>query len=237
MLDPSKMSYEELLLKVKEKFEIDFEDIRIGDINLSLIKIVNLEDYIDKLADEVREGERLELPFWAKIWPTSLLLSYVLLKLPMEKGDELLEIGAGTGLCGLVAASMGFNVTISDIEQDALMISQINVLKNGLQQRARVERVDFTSDRLSKKFRYIIGSEVLYKQEHFRPLVKFFLRHLRDENSFIILAKDYHLKAKKFYKLAQEHFVIQEKVIGYKEKDNEKGERHLCTILRLSKKL
>jgi len=236
MLDVGKMSYDELLAEVKKKFEVDFEDIRIGDIKLSLLKIVNLENYIDKLADEVKDGEKLKLPFWAKIWPTSLLLSYVLLKLPIQEGDKLLEIGAGMGLCGLVAAKLGFKVVISDIENDALLISQINVLKNGLKDVAKVQRVDFTKDRLEMGFRYIIGSEVLYKQEHFRPLVKFFLNHLKEKDSYVILAKDYHLKAKKFFKLADEYFAIQEKIIGYREKDNKKGERHLCSILKLSKK-
>ncbi len=129
MKNISDMSYDELVSRIREKFDIDFEEIAVLDTRLLVVKILNLEDYIDKLADQVKEGELLELPFWAKIWPTSILLSYILHKLPMEKGDKLLEIGAGMGICGLVAAKLGFHVTLSDIDEDSLMISQINILK------------------------------------------------------------------------------------------------------------
>ncbi|WP_461834355.1 class I SAM-dependent methyltransferase [Desulfothermus sp.] len=226
------MSYEELVNKIKEKFDIDFEEIAIMDTRLLVVKILNLEDYIDKLADQVKDGQRLELPFWAKIWPTSILLGYVLHRIPRQKDDSLLEIGAGMGICGLIAAKLGFDVTISDIDEDSLMISQINIIKNNLSENARVKKIDFTRDRLNKKFKYIIGSEVLYRQEHYRPLVKFFLNHM-DKDSTVILAKDYHLKAKKFFKLAKDHFTIDEKYIGFKEVGNDKGERHLCSIIRL----
>jgi len=226
------MSYEELENKIKEKFNIDFEEIAVLDTRLVVVKILNLEDYIDKLADHVKNGQRLELPFWAKIWPTSILLSYVLHKIPRQKGDSLLEIGAGMGICGLVAAKLGFDVIISDIDEDSLMISKINIIKNNLSENAKVKKIDFTRDRLEKKFKYIIGSEVLYRQEHYRPLIKFFLNHM-DKDSTVILAKDYHLKAKKFFKLAKDYFAVDEKYIGFKEVGNDKGERHLCSIIRL----
>ncbi len=234
-MDINKMSYDELMSKVREKFKVDFEEIGIGNIKLSILSILNLEDYIDRLAEELEEGNRLELPFWAKIWPTSILLGYVLLKLPHVEADDMLEIGAGMGLCGLVGARRGFNVIISDIDEDSLIISRINILKNHLLDKARVEKIDFTKDRLNRKFKYIIGSEVLYKQEHYRPLIKFFLSHTNRDSS-IILAKDYHLKAKKFFKLARDYFEINEKFIGYREMDNEKGEKHICSIIKMRRK-
>ncbi len=226
-----------LLGLVRERFEVSFEDIRIGDICLSILQIQNLEDYIDSLAEQVKEGERLELPFWAKLWPTSLLLSYYLLKLPVKEGSFLLEIGAGFGLCGLVAAMKGHSVILSDIEEDALLFARINVLKNQLEDRCKVIKLDFTKDKIEEDISYIVGSEVLYRQEHYRPLVRFFLRHLSHPHSRVILAKDYHLKAKKFFNLAKEHFVITEKTMGYKEKSaKDKVERHLCNILELRKR-
>lgn len=231
-----RLSFEELIERIGEKFKIGFEDVKIGDITLSLVQIENLDEYIEKLADNTKEGEKLELPFWAKLWPSSLLLSYILLKLPERENADLLEIGAGIGLCGLVAAKRGFKVVISDIDEDALIISRINILKNGLEDRAEIKKLDFTKDTLDKKFSYIIGSEVLYRQEHYRPLVKFFLRHLKDTSSKVILAKDYHIKAKKFFKLAEDHFNIDQRYVGYKEVDKEGGEKHLCSIITLTKK-
>ncbi len=236
-MEEKRYDLDNLLSLVREKFEVCFEDVRIGDISLSLLQIQNLEEYIDSLADKVKEGERLELPFWAKLWPTSLLLSYYIMKLPVRNHGILLEIGAGFGLCGLVAAKKGHRVIISDIDEDALLFAKINVLKNNLQDSCRVERLDFTKDKIDEDIFYIVGSEVLYRQEHYRPLVKFFLRHLSHPSSRVILAKDYHLKAKKFFSLAKEHFIISERTIGYKEKTSgEKAEKHLCNIIELSRK-
>ncbi len=230
------VSFEELIQRISKKFKIGFEEVKIGDIVISLAQIENLDAYIEKLADSTKEGDKLDLPFWAKLWPSSLLLSYALLKLPVQEDAELLEIGAGIGLCGLVAAKRGFNVIISDIDEDALIISKLNILKNGLEERANVKKIDFTKHTLDKRFSYIIGSEVLYRRQHYRPLIKFFLRHLKDNSSKVILAKDYHIKAKKFFKLAEEHFNIQQRYIGYKEIEGDSGEKHLCSIITLTKK-
>ncbi len=226
---------ERLMEEVKKRFEVEFETVRVGDIALELLQIKNLDEYIDRLAEETKEGEKLELPFWAKLWPTSLLLSYYILKLPLRE-EPVLEIGAGFGLCGLVAAMKGHRVIISDIDDNALLFARINIIKNGLTHRATVRYLDFTKDTLEEKPSYIIGSEVLYRQEHYRPLVKFFKRHLTPY-SRAILAKDYHLKAKKFFTLAREWFVIREKTLGFKEStEGENPERHLCNIIELQKK-
>ncbi|MGM0423776.1 MAG: class I SAM-dependent methyltransferase, partial [Thermodesulfobacteriota bacterium] len=185
-------------------------------------------------------GEKLELPFWAKIWPTSILLSYYLQRLPWNMQGQMLELGAGVGVCGLFAAKHGLQVIISDLHEDALLFSRINILQNNLQDRAEIAKVDFTKDRLQKRFRYILASEILYQESCYRPLLKFLLHHLEPvSQAETILAKSYKLKADKFFKLAREDFQLQEKNLGYRQQAEEKQssqEKYLSQIYRLRPK-
>ncbi len=229
---------DELLALAQTKFPCDFERIKIGSLELDLLQLTDMEAYIDTLAQSATQS--IELPFWARIWPTSILLATFLRNLPAAETTRVLELGAGVGLCGLVAARLGFAVTITDNNEDALLFSQINILRNGLSQRAGVELVDFTRTGLDRRFSLILGSEVLYHEETYRPLVKFLLRHIGSApGSEVLLAKSYKLKAKRFFSLAARDFDIQEKVLGYKasESPSTPGEdRHLAQIYRLKPK-
>ncbi len=227
-----------LLEKAQAKFNIQFESIKILDQELNILQIADMDRYVERLADSAPLGKGIELPYWAKIWPTSILLSYYLQRLPQNKNLNILELGSGVGVCGLVAAKCGFQVTMTDNIEDALLFAQINILKNNLEKKAQLARVDFTQDQLPNRFDLIFGSEVLYKESTYSPLIKFLLEHIKQENnSEIIIAQNYKLQAEKFFKLAEEKFDIQKKTLGYREKSssakNEQGEKHLCNIYRL----
>lgn len=227
-----------LLEMARTKFEVVFEDVRAGSYELQILQIADLENYVDRLAEESRE--KIELPFWAKIWPASILLSYYLTSLsPEGENKSIIELGSGIGLAGLFAAKHGFNVILSDNSVQALLFAKINILKNNLQDRAKVQCVDFTSDRLQQKFEYIIGSEIFYKESSYRGLVKFLLTHINSSpSSEVVLAADYRRQAKKFFQAAQKEFQIDQKNIGYKGQgqDDHQSEKFLCAIYRMKPK-
>ncbi|MCF8103981.1 MAG: methyltransferase [Desulfohalobiaceae bacterium] len=230
-------SLETLLTQAEAKYQTRFEPVKVGQQELQILQIADMESHLDRILDTADKGQGLELPFWARIWPTSILLSYYAQRLPADAGLNLLEIGAGIGICGLFAAGHGLRVTISDINEEALLFTRINILKNNLQGKARVARCDFTSDRLETRFDIILGSEILYREDTYRPLCKFLSRHLASSKySEVILAKNYRLKARQFFKMAQKEFDIQERVIGYKEQSigNEaEKDKHLSQIYRM----
>ena len=226
---------DELLDLARSRYDVCFEPVTIGAHTLDILQIADLAALLDRLIATAGTAP-LELPYWAKIWPTSMLLGHFLHHLDPDPDRSLLEIGAGVGICGLFAAARGFTTVITDIAPDALLFSRINILQNGLQDRASVARADFAADRLDRRFDIILGSEVLYIESLHRGLLKFLESHLKlDPRAEVILAKDYHRRADRFFALADKEFLTADRVVGYKERDpgQDTPERKLCHIHRM----
>ena len=233
----NKDNLDSLLQKAGQKFKVGFEPVKINDITLDILQIQNMDEYLEKLADKNSSTDPLELPFWAKIWPASILMSYSLDQLSEDAPQKtVLEIGAGVGLCGLYSAALGFRTTITDNNADALLFSKINALKNNLEDRIEVCHADIKDSSLENSFDYILGSEILYIEKLNQPLIEFISGHLKPGGR-VILSADYKRQSNKFFQLAAELFDIQQKTIGYKEANSEgKQEKFLCSIYSLKRK-
>ena len=219
------LSLKDLLDIAQKKFgELVFEPITVGPTTVEVLQIKDLEAYIDKLVNS--SPKKIELPFWAKIWPTSIVLSLFIQRLN-PNGKELLELGCGVGVCGLFAAKHGFRVTLSDINEDALLFSQINILKNKLEDKAKVEKIDFTKDDLGKRYDIILGSEILYSDKDYENIYHFLNKHIKEDGE-VIIGKEQDIKAKRFFELAHQSFNILQKNISLKSEQ----EGYLCTIYR-----
>ena len=225
---------DELLSYADERYGTCFEPMAIGDIKLEFLQIEDMPAQVDKAVAAAGRDGKVELPFWARIWPSALLMSYFVQRLPAQ-GRTMLEIGAGVGVAGLFAAAHGIRTTITDIHPDALVFARVNALHNGLEDRAEVMRCDFAADNLGRRFDTILGSEVLYLEDLHRGLAKFLLGHVkRAPHAEVILARDFRRKAERFFKLAEDEFTFEEKTLGCKADDPEFGvQRHLCSIHRL----
>ena len=239
-------SLQDLLDLARAKYSVDFEPVMVGGITLQVLQITDMKERLDRAIAENALADALNtLPLWAKVWPSSVMLGHLLSNAPAMKHGTL-EIGAGCGLAGLAAAAFGLGpVCISDINEDALLFARINILRNGLQDRAEVRRVDIAQDNLKQRFSLILGAEVLYLDHLYRPLVKFIKRHLapadaaQTDNAVpqALLASDHRRKAAPFLKKAEKEFAVSRKQVGIREKtdsDDSRAERHLIDIIRLT---
>ncbi|SHN54429.1 class I SAM-dependent methyltransferase [Desulfovibrio litoralis] len=230
---------DELMACASSRYNVEFETVNAGDINLEVLQITNMQSVLDNMIKQNKIHNAIkDLPLWAKIWPASIVLGFFLRHEQNKETQTLLELGAGCGVSGLIAAKLGYSrVTISDINEEALLFAKINVLKNQLNDRVQVKFTDVAKSVLNEKYDMMIGSELLYLEELHRPIVRFFSRYLKEDGRGILIA-DYRRKTKHFEKLASQSFKLEQGHIGIKTKNSDENtpDKQLFSILTLQHK-
>jgi predicted nicotinamide N-methyase len=123
--------------------------------------------------DEERflSGDQPRLPYGIVLWPAAIALAHELAARSV-RGASVLELGAGTGLPGIVAATLGARVVQTDRNAGALVVCRKNAERNGvaLEQRA----ADWTAWRETDRYDLIIGSDILYAESAHPELRRIF---------------------------------------------------------------
>lgn len=150
-----------LVSALSARFRTSVEDATVDTHTFSILKPANSDDLIRE--EDFVKDERL--PYWADVWPSSIILASKLLELT-GRGGSALELGCGVGLSTLAATKAGFDVLSTDYYQDALDVTTANVFRN-LGIRARTRLVDWRHlpDDLGK-FDLVFASDVLYEKEY-----------------------------------------------------------------------
>jgi len=218
---PDTTQLEMLLGRIREKFDARFEELVIDGQTLDMLSVNNMQSHLGELINRRRIQNPLkDLPLWAKVWPASLVLGRFVRRLDPQ-GKSLLEIGAGCGAGGLIAARYNLSrVLLTDVNEYALLFAEANVLKNGLENTVGVCRADVCATRLEERFDFILASEMLYLEELHRPILKFLVHHLAPGGKAVFctdLARD----QKRFFKLAARDFSVREHTIGLRSTDDE----------------
>jgi methyltransferase-like protein 23 len=111
--------------------------------------------------DEERflRGDQPRLPYGIALWPAAIALAHEIAARPL-RGVRLLELGAGTGLPGIVASALGARVVQTDRNSAALVVCRRNADLNGvaLEQRA----ADWTAWGETDTYDFIVGADILY---------------------------------------------------------------------------
>jgi EEF1A lysine methyltransferase 3 len=187
----------ELMEQIGSKFSIETVPLRIAD---KVLKIIQIKDYEEYILDQIDAGDPdvTQAPFWAKLWEASFVLAYFLGKQPVNPNCHMLEIGAGIGTVGIYAALCGHRITITDINEDALMFARANALLNGLTD-LDIRRLDWSDPGETRLYDVVVGSEVVYDRRSY-PLLVNFLERVLTPDGVIFLAKNADLPAPMFFK-------------------------------------
>jgi predicted nicotinamide N-methyase len=131
----------------------------------------------DDLLDEEAFARDDRLPYWADIWPSSIVLAEHVAALD-GRGRSLLELGCGLGVVATAAARAGFDVTATDYYDDALAFATLNVADNaGATIATRmVDWRDFPAD--LARFDVVVASDVLYERPYADLVAAAFARTL-----------------------------------------------------------
>lgn len=120
----------------------------------AVLSLAEEADYLHEMADR--------LPYGVALWPAALALAHeVAARAEKFRGKTVLELGAGTGLPGIVAASVGAQVVQSDGHEVALAVCRRNGERNdvsGIEYR----RVSWSDWEDEEQFAWILGSDILY---------------------------------------------------------------------------
>jgi ETFB lysine methyltransferase len=132
--------------------DLDRRDVRI-------LHPANADDLISE-EDFIRD-ERM--PYWADLWPSSLMLARAMAN-EVGRGARLIELGCGSGLVTVASAIAGYDVLATDYYDDALLFTQANVERNLPGQSVRTREVDWRQmpDDLGT-FPRVIAADVLYE--------------------------------------------------------------------------
>lgn len=196
-----------LMAEIGKRYTVDVVPLKIGDKVLKILQIKDLEDYLAQLI-ELKSAGFKDLPYWSKLWDASFMLAYFLGKQQVVLGRKMLEIGAGLGIVGIYAALCGHQVTITDIDDDALRFAKINALLNGLPA-LKVRKLDWNDPGFDEQYDVIVGSEVVYDRETYPVLVQF-LRRALAPGGIIFLAKDATLQTPTFFEQLTRYFEFKQ---------------------------
>ncbi|CAD5119347.1 DgyrCDS7964 [Dimorphilus gyrociliatus] len=114
------------------------------------------------------------------VWDAAIVLSKYIESQSFKNiltldGSNILEIGAGTGLCGIVSSCLGAQTTITDLPQFQNLINKnINENKHLIKGKAKFQVLEWGKDlELFKKdeFQCILMSDCIYYDESLEPLL------------------------------------------------------------------
>ncbi len=136
--------------------------LKLGDRSWSFLHTGAVLTVEQELRYLERETDRL--PYGAMLWPASVALARELLEGPQElNGKRVLELGAGTGIPGIVAATLGARVLQIDRSEIALHLCARNKERNRATT-LEVRHAEWDTFQSDTQFDLILGSDVLYAE-------------------------------------------------------------------------
>jgi len=202
-----------------ELVRVALETVGTGAVprTLELWCVAELERIVDAEA-LLRAHDPVEPPYWALPWIGARAIAARLLDTPPAHGSSVLEIGCGLGLAGVAAGLGGATVLMTDAVGAAVEFARANAEQHQLA-RYDVARVDFTRDRLGRRFDLIVAADVVYEPQSYAPLVDFLDAHVARDGG-VLLTESLRADAKAVLALlAARGFAIETRAVWVPEDD------------------
>jgi predicted nicotinamide N-methyase len=198
-LGHSGLAGDALVSALNRRFRTSVEDATVEAHTFSILKPANSDDLIRE--EDFVKDERL--PYWADVWPSSLILAGKLLGLK-GRGKTALELGCGVGLSTLAATTAGYDVLSTDYYEDALDVTRANVFRN-LGTLARTRLVDWRHlPNDLGEFDLVFASDVLYEKEY-AELLPVILDRVLVPSGLAIIADPGRIAAPVFVEACAQH--------------------------------
>ena len=118
------------------------------------------------------------LPYGLALWPSAIALAHEIAARARDaRGKYVLELGAGTGLPGIVAASLGAQVVQTEKQPAALHLCRLNGERNDING-VDYRLADWAQWNDSTRYDWIIGADILYPKPMHGHLTRIFASNL-----------------------------------------------------------
>lgn len=149
----------ELEARLERRFRTRETVVDLERRQVRILHPANADDLISE-EDFIRD-ERM--PYWADLWPSSLMLARAMVN-ENGKGAPVIELGCGSGLVSVAAAIAGYDVLATDYYDDALLFTRANAERNLASTTVRTREVDWRQMPADLgKFPRVIAADVLYE--------------------------------------------------------------------------
>lgn len=159
---------------------IRYQTHEFGDIDIHVATLRDTQEFSDDhhIARDLGISSAM-WPIFGVLWAASLTLARRMVDIDIE-GRRILEVGCGIGLASLVLNHRGADITATDQHPRAAEFLARNAALNGGPPIPFV-RTDWndTDDGQLGTFDLIVGSDLLYEDEHAGALATFIQTHAR----------------------------------------------------------
>jgi predicted nicotinamide N-methyase len=179
----SAASHLRLQQRIRRRYQTTTAPIQLGSVQLNFTRIADPNRVLDQIVEDLDRQERggrpvanPPLPYWAELWDSAAAIGTIIARMKFDRPTNVLDLGCGMGLAGLVAAARGARVMFADLEAAALLFARLNSM--AFENRVRTRRLDWRTDRLNEKFDLILGADILYERQQWEFLSEFWKSHL-----------------------------------------------------------
>lgn len=169
------------------KLRLRYQTVEFGKTDIHLCTLRSKQEFHDPTGIAEKLGiSSATWPIFGVIWPSSLVLAHYIFDHDTTS-KRILEVGCGMALSSLLLNKQGADITATDYHPEAKTFLQRNALLNDGEP-IPYEQVDWANkeDNLGL-FDMIIGSDLLYEDEHIELLANFIEAHSKPACEVIIV--------------------------------------------------
>ncbi len=180
-----------MIRTLNEKYDTTWRTETVGEWSFEMLQLVDFEAAVDKLIDFLQLTGRDDIqpedcPYFGQIWSASRTLATAIVNMDLS-GKRSLEVGCGLALPSLVAAKKGAKCTAVDIHPDVHEFIQETLIRNKLGASLEFQQTNWREYTAPEPFDLILGSDILYENQHPDDIIHFLQRNLKGSGQAIIV--------------------------------------------------
>lgn len=166
---------------------VRYQTIEFGKVDIHVCTLRDKQQFSDPHDVALKLGiSSAAWPIFGVIWPSSMVLAHHMADYQTQ-GKKILEIGCGMALSSLLLNKQNVDITATDYhpETGAFLLRNTELNKDNAIDYQRIDWAD-ENDELGL-FDIIIGSDILYEDEHIKLIADFIESHANASCEIILV--------------------------------------------------